>query len=100
MRSGTKPAETTVPSPVHVQTRPWFRRHPVALFLVALVLTLVTGPFELQFRDGDLVEAVQMTVVLCFALLAMGGPRKTLAWAIGLATPALLGKWINHWWPD
>jgi len=80
--------------------RPWFRRHPVALFLVALVLTFIVGPFEMQFHDGDLLEAVQLTVVLLSALLAVGGRHRTLACAIVLAAPALAGKWVNHWWPN
>ncbi len=80
--------------------RPWYRRYPVATFLVALVLTFVTAPFEVQFPDGDLFEVMHLTGVLLCALLAVGGRRKTLAWGIGLVTPALVGKWANHWWPD
>jgi Ion channel len=94
MSSAPQPRTNNLPS------RPWYRRHSVALFLGALVLTFITGPLEAQFRDGDLLEAVQLTVVLLFALLAVGGRHKTLAWAIGLVTPALVGKWVNHWWPD
>ncbi len=80
--------------------RPWFRRHPVALFLSALAVTFVAAPFEIQFWDGDLFEVAQLTVVLLSALLAVGGRHKTLAWGLALALPALVGKWINHWWPE
>ena len=33
-------------------------------------------------------------------LLALSERRKTLAWGILLVTPALVGKWVNHWRPD
>ena len=33
-------------------------------------------------------------------LLALSERRKTLAWGILLVTPALVGKWLNHWRPD
>jgi len=87
------------PEPAGAPRRPWYRRYPVAIFLGALVLTFFASPFDMQLRNGDLVEVVQLTVVLSFALLAMGGRRKTLHIALALAIPALLGKWINHWWP-
>jgi hypothetical protein len=100
MNSAPKPADTTLAVPVDVRARPWFRRYPVAAFLGALVVALVSSPFEEQFRDGDLVEAVRLTLVILAGLLAMGGRRRTLAWGIVLATPAVAGKWVNHWRPD
>lgn len=78
----------------------WFRRYPVAAFLIALVLSLISSPFEEQFRDGDLVEAVRLTVVILSGLLALSDRRQTLAWGIVLVIPALAGKWLNHWRPD
>jgi hypothetical protein len=100
MSSTPKPTETTISLPVNVCARSWFRRYPAACFLAALILVFVTAPFEEQFRDGDLVEAVWLTVVLLTGLLTLGGGRRTLAWGTVLVTPALAGKWVNHWRPD
>jgi hypothetical protein len=72
----------------------------VAAFLVALVLSLMSSPFEEQFHDGDLIEAVRLTVVVLSGLLALSDRRSTLAWGIVLVIPALVGKWLNHWRPD
>ena len=36
--------------------RPWFRRYPVAGFLVSLILAFVSSPFEEAFQNGDLIE--------------------------------------------
>ena len=100
MKLTTNSREPGDPSRTEAQARPWFRRYPVASFLVALVLSLVSSPFEEQFRDGDLVESVRLTVVMLSGLLAVSDRRKTLAWGIVLVTPALVGKWLNHARPD
>ncbi len=78
----------------------WFRRYPVAVFLVALVISLVSAPFDELFRDGDLVEAARLTVVLVSALGLMGGGRRGVAWGLALVLPALVGKWVSHFHPS
>ena len=75
-------------------------RFSVAYFLVALVLLYVTAPFVQSVRNGILIEAVLMTLVLLSAVLAVSGRRRMLAWAMVLAVPALVEKWVNYWWPD
>jgi hypothetical protein len=80
-------------------TTPWYRRYPAAQFLGALVLALVSSPFTEALEDGDLIEAVRLTVVLLSGLLAMGGRKRVLAVGIVLAVPALVAKWVNHWQP-
>jgi hypothetical protein len=82
------------------RSRPWYRRYPVAAFLVSLILAFVTSPFEEAFRDGDLTEWVRLTMVVLFGLLALSDRRSTLVWGIVLVMPALAGKWVNHWRPD
>lgn len=79
--------------------RSWLRRHPTAQFLVALVLALVSSPFTEALKDGDLIEAARLTMVLVSGLVAVGGRRGTLVLGIVLAAPALVGKWVNHWQP-
>jgi hypothetical protein len=75
-------------------------RHTGSYFLVALLLIFVTAPFIEDVRGGELIEAVLMTAVLLSAVLAIGGRRRTLVWAVVLVIPALVGKWVNHWRPD
>jgi len=77
----------------------WFRRYPAAQFLVALLLALVSSPFTEEIKDGDLIEALRLSVVLISGLVAVGGRRRLLALGIALVTPALVGKWLNHWQP-
>ncbi|MDS4032340.1 MAG: ion channel [Candidatus Contendobacter sp.] len=75
-------------------------RFSVAYFLVALVLLYVTAPFVQSVRNGILIEAVLVTLVLLSAVLAVSGRRRTLWWAIGFAVPTLVEKWVNYWRPD
>jgi hypothetical protein len=90
-----KACPTTTPAP-----RDWLRRHPVAAFLACVVLAFAAAPFEEHVRQGDLLEAACLTLILLSALLAVGGRRRTLAWGAVLAAPALAGKWGNHLRPD
>jgi len=64
------------------------------------VLLYVTAPFVQSVRNGILIEAVLMTLVLLSAVLAVSGRRRTLAWAMVFAVPALVEKWVNYWQPD
>jgi len=82
------------------RARPWYRRYPVALFLCALGLSLIVSPFEEGYRGGDLFESVGWTVILLTGLSALGGRRRTVGLGLALVTPALLGKWVNHWRPE
>jgi hypothetical protein len=75
-------------------------RHSAAYFLASLLLIYVTAPVFEGFRSGELIQAVFMTVALLSAVLAIGGRRRMLVWAIILVIPALVGKWVNHWRPD
>ena len=77
----------------------WLRRHPAAQFLGALLLALVSSPFTESLPDGDLIEAMRLTVVLVSGVVAVGGRRRVLVAGIFLAAPALVGKWVNHWRP-
>jgi hypothetical protein len=72
----------------------------MATFLGALVVVFGSAPFEEQFRAGDLMEALRLTLVLVPALLAVGARRHHLAWGLFLVIPALVGKWVNHFRPD
>jgi len=95
-----QPQEATPKPDGSVEPGSGISRHTGACFLAALLLIFVTAPFIEDLRGGELIEAVLMTVVLLFAVLAIGGRRRTLAWAVVLVIPALVGKWVNHWRPD
>jgi len=83
-----------------VPSRPWYRRYPVAAFLVSLILAFASSPFEEGFRDGDLLEWLRLTVVVLCGLLALSDRRSTFVSGLVLILPALIGKWVNHWRPD
>jgi len=100
MSSPPTPHITAGPLPVSARARPWILRYPVASFLIALVVVLATAPFDEQFRDGDLIEAARLTLLMLAGLLALGGRRKTMVWGTVLVVPALVGKWVNHWRPE
>jgi hypothetical protein len=72
----------------------------VAIFLCGLAFCLVSAPFEEQFREGDLVEAVRLTVLLVPALLLAGSGRRSLIGGTLLVGVALVCKWVNHFRPD
>jgi hypothetical protein len=72
-------------------------RFSVAQFLVALVVLLAAYPFVTDLEHGEAIETALMTVVLVFAVLAVGGRMWGLA--IILVVPALVGPWIDHFWP-
>jgi ion channel len=68
--------------------------------LGALGLLFVTAPLLEDLPRGDLIEAVLLTLVMIFAVLAVGGRRRTLIIGMVLVVPALAAKWINHVRPD
>jgi hypothetical protein len=68
--------------------------------LAALVLLFVVTPFIQDLPHGDLIEVVLLTLVLVSALVAVGGCRRTLVAAVVLLTPALAGKWFDHFQPS
>ena len=69
-------------------------------FLSALLLLIVGWPFVDELEYGILIESVLMTIVLFFALMAIGGRRSTLVLGSVLVLPALAGKWVNYFRPD
>lgn len=75
------------------------RRFSVAHLLVALTVLLVVLPFADRMFYGKLVESVLFTVVLLTGVSAVGGQRQILAMAAALVAPAILSRWIDHFWP-
>lgn len=75
-------------------------RFSAAQFLVALILLLIIAPFLDDLKYGDQIDGVLVTLVLVSGVLAVGKRRRTLALALVLVLPALLGKWLAQFRPD
>lgn len=75
-------------------------RYSTVKLLIALALLFISAPFVEDLPQGDLIEAVLMTLVMVSSVLAVGGHRRTLIAALALVVPAIIGKWINHLRPD
>jgi hypothetical protein len=68
-------------------------------FLGLLLLLLVTSPLFGELREGRVIEAGLLTVLLISAIVAVGGRKRSLVIATALVIPVLIGKWANHLWP-
>ena len=58
-----------------------------------------SAPFVDTIPFGRLTEALIFTAVLLFAMNAIGRRRQTLVVAALLVTPALVTRWIDHFYP-
>ena len=75
-------------------------RYSAVKLLVALGLLFVSAPIVQHLPQGDLLESVLLTMVMVCAIMTLGSERKVFIVAFVLLTPALAGKWINHFRPD
>jgi hypothetical protein len=57
------------------------------------------SPFVDPLRSADLIETMLMTLVLLVAVLSIAGRWRELVGVV-LAAPAVIGEWVNYWWPD
>ncbi len=92
----SQPAE-----PGRVNHRGWLDpsgvwRHSAVVLLAALVALFVTSPLVDDLPNGDVIITLLMTLVMVFAVLAVGGRRRSLIVALVLVTPAVAGRWMNH----
>jgi hypothetical protein len=99
----TPPSDQTATArrlPLTTGFREGVHRYSAAQFLIALVLLIVSEPFIERMDRGDAVESILLTLVLLSAVLAIGGGRRTLIWAIVLVIPALVGRWAYYGWSE
>lgn len=75
-------------------------RNAAVWLLAAIGLLFVSAPLVQDLSDGDLIEAMLLTLVMVTALVAVGGQLKYWIVALLLLAPALAGKWLNHFRPD
>jgi hypothetical protein len=68
--------------------------------LGALALLFVSSPFVDELAAGTSIEAVLLTAVMVFAVLAVSPRGHHLAVAVALVIPAILARWANHLYPD
>jgi Ion channel len=92
-------SETESPAP-RPPARIGLRRFSAVEFLGALILLLVAAPFVEDFKNGETVDGALLTLVLVSGVLAVGRNRRTLVLAAVLVLPAVLTRWIGHFWPD
>lgn len=85
--------------PQRVQSRPKQFRFSVRYFLGALISNILISPFVDPLRSADLIETMLTTLVLLVAVLSIAGRWRAVV-GIVLAAPAVIGQWLNYWWPD
>lgn len=76
------------------------RKHSVAHLLGVLTLTIVAMPFLEDSNFERRAEAILFTSTLVFAVLAVGGRRRSLIAALCLVLPALLSRWLHELIPQ
>lgn len=75
-------------------------RFSAAQFLVSLILMLFMAPFVDELQYGESIDAVLITLVLTLGVLAVGRNHRTLVLALVLMLPAVVARWVRHFWPD
>jgi voltage-gated potassium channel len=75
-------------------------QHSTIELLMALGLLFVFTPFVEDLSQGDMLEAMLLTLVMVLAVFVVRGGRTTWVIALLLLAPALTGKWLNHFRPD
>ena len=82
-----------------VPRRLGMRRFSTVELLIALALLFVSFPFVEEIKGGDIIVSILLSLVLISAVLAVSNRRSTLVVAVLLATPAIIGRWIDHFRP-
>lgn len=66
---------------------------------MALVILIISFPVLGQFRQGDIVASVLMSLLLISGVLAVSRRPSTMTVAILLVIPAFAGQWVDHYQP-
>jgi voltage-gated potassium channel len=74
-------------------------RYSVASFLAGLVMLIFAAPFMADVPGGRMIESALLTLVLIFAVLAVGHHRRMLLFAVLLLLPTVTGRWLYHFFP-
>lgn len=100
MSGGQQPSESGMIQRGRAALPAGIFRFSAVKLLITLSLLFFSEPFVQTLPHGNLIEAMLLTLVMVFAVLAVGGRRRTLFMALVLVAPALVGKWINHLFPE
>ena len=76
------------------------RRFTAVELLVAIAAYFATLPFVEALTSGPFIESILLTIVLISGVLAVSGRGRGVFVALALAVPTLVGRWMNHYWPD
>ena len=93
------PTTKPVKSALGRSVRPGILKYSVAWFLGALSALFIAAPFVDRLPTAQILEPLLFTVVLTFAVLAVGGRRHVLHVATMLVIPTLTLKWLTHLMP-
>src|SRR5207302_11227505 len=88
-----KPNERRTKRAWHSHPGMW--RFSTVKLLVALVLLIVMTPFFEESAQGDLIEALMITLVLVAGVIAIGGKRSVLIAAALLPGRASVWIWLT-----
>ena len=75
-------------------------RFSAAQFLGALVLFFIAAPLVEKLPNGSFIDGTLLTLVLATGVLAVGRHRKNLILAAVVVAPAIVCRWVHHFWPD
>lgn len=76
------------------------RRFTSVELLIAIAAYFVTLPFVEALSSGPLIESILLSIVLVSGVLVVSGRGSALFVGLVLAVPTLVGRWMNHYWPD
>src|SRR5438046_9552619 len=77
-----------------------FRRFSTVQLLIALALFFMWAPFVEEIEGGELIVSGLFSLVLVAGVLAVADRKRVLVIAIVLASPAIAGRWVNHFRTD
>jgi hypothetical protein len=74
-------------------------RFSTVKLLLALILLFAVTPFIEDLSNGDMVESALFSLVMIASLRVTGRDSRILLVAALLFVPAIVGKWLNHFFP-
>jgi hypothetical protein len=93
------PGSAATNTSIDGRPRSGIMRYSARLLLVTLVLTFMASALTVGMRDGDLIQSGLVSLVLLSAVLAVGGRHRSFATTLALILPAVVGKWVDHFFP-
>lgn len=74
-------------------------RFSTVKLLLALILLFAVTPFIEDLPNGDMVESALFSLVMIASLRVTGRDSRILLVTALLFVPAIVGKWLNHFFP-